>query len=126
MSDAAGTKNDGGVVFGSQILSINDRDDSAQDYIAEQFSLEDGSNWFVRKNEVGVPNGQVGVDEVPTGSATLQLADDSVKLPKKYAVFTAVEVGGSTVSLIVAKVGEAFTQDGETKVTIDIRAEIGS
>jgi hypothetical protein len=126
MPDAAGTKNDGGVVFGSQVLTIKNRSNVDQAYIAEAFSLDDPSNWFVRKNEVGVPNGQVGIDDVPTGSATLQLADDEVLLPKKYAVFSATEVGGSTISLIVAKVGQAFTQDGETKVTIDIRAEIGS
>lgn len=124
MPDAAGTKNDGGVVFGSQVLSIDDRDDNAQDYIAEAFSLDDPSNWVVRKNEVGVPNGQFGVDDVPTGSCTLQLADSTVKLPKKYAEFSAVEVGGTEVDLIVAKIGQAFQHDGETKVTIDIRAKL--
>lgn len=125
MPDAAGTKNDGGVVFGSQVLTIADRDGANQTYIAEAFSLDDPSNWFVRKNEVGVPNGQVGIDDVPTGSATLQLADSDVKLPKKFAEFDATEVGGDTVTLIVAKVGQAFTQDGETKVTIDLRAKLG-
>lgn len=124
MPDAAGTKNDGGVVFGSQEVSIKDRDDSNQDYILEQFSLDDPSNWVVRKNAVGVPNGQFGVDEVPTGSATLQLADETVKLPKKFAEFTAVEVGGTSVTLIVAKVGQTFQHDGETKVSIDVRAKI--
>ena len=124
MPDAAGTKNDGGVVFGSQVLSIADRDGSPQDYIAESFSLDDPSNWFVRKGVVGVPNGQFGVDDVPTGSATLQLEDDTVKLPKKYDEFSALEVGGSSVDLIVARVGQAFTNDGETKVTIDIRAKL--
>lgn len=125
MPDEAGTKNDGGVVFGSQVLTINDRDASPQTYIAESFSLDDPANWFVRKNEFGVPNGQVGIDDVPTGSATLQLEDDTVKLPKKYAEFTAVEVGGTSVTLIVAKVGQAFTSEGETKVTIDLRAKLG-
>lgn len=124
MSDIAGTKNDGGVVFGSQVLTIGDRDGNAQTYIADSFSLDDPANWFVRKNEVGVPNGQVGIDEVPTGSAQLQLADSTVKLPKKFAEFTAVEVGGSAVTLIVAKVGQAFSQDGETKVSIDLRAKL--
>lgn len=126
MPDPAGTKNDGGVVFGSQVLSIDDRDDNPQDYIADAFSLDDPSNFFVRKNEVGVPNGQVGIDDVPTGTATLQLEDSTVKLPKKYAEFTATEVGGSSITLIVAKVGQAFQSEGETKVTIDIRAKLGA
>lgn len=124
MPDVAGTKNDGGVVFGSQVLTIDDRTGTDQTYIADAFSLDDPSNWFVRKNEKGVPNGQVGIDDVPTGSATLQLADEDVKLPKKFAEFDAVEVGGTAVTLIVAKIGQAFTSEGETKVTIDIRAKL--
>lgn len=119
------TKNDGGVVFGSQVVTIDDRADAEQTYIAEAFTLDDPSNWIVRKDEVGVPNGQFGVDDVPTGSLTLQLEDATVKLPKKFAEFDATEVGGSTVTLIVAKVGQAFQHDGETKVTIDVRAKLG-
>lgn len=124
MSDAAGTKNDGGVVFGSQVLTIANRSNANQAYIAEAFSLDDGSNVTVRNNEKGVPNGQFFRDTVPTGSATLQLADEEILLPKKYAEFDAIEVGGSSVTLIVTKVGQAFTSEGETKVTIDVSAKL--
>lgn len=116
--------NDGGVVFGSQTLTIDDRDENAQEYITDGFSLDDPSDWFIRKDGNGVPNGQVGTSGIATGSATLQLADDTVKLPKMFAEFTAVEVGGSTVTLVVSKVGQAFSSGGETKVPIDFRAVI--
>jgi hypothetical protein len=118
--------NDGGVVFGSQEVSIDDRDESAQDYIAENITITDPSNWTVRKDENGSPNGQVGVDDVPTGSMTLQLADSSVKLPKKYAEFTLDEVGGDTATFIVSEVGQAFQQDGETKVNVSFRAKLAA
>lgn len=126
MTDHAGTKNDGGVVFGSQVLSIDDRDENAQNYIAEAFSLTQPSNWNERKNEHGVPNGQWGVEGIATGTATLQLEDATVKLPKLFAEFTATEVGGSVITLIVSEVGQAFTHEGETKVNIGIRAKVGA
>lgn len=127
MPDPSGTKNDGGVVFGTQAVTIADRDAVNTEYILEGFSLDESSNWTVRHNQYGVYNGQFGVKaEPPTGSATLQLASSATKLPAMFAEFTAVEVGGTNVTLIVAKVGQAFDQNGETKVSIDVRKKISA
>ena len=38
-------KNDGGVVFGSQVVTIPGRDDSNQDYVLEGLTLTDPSNY---------------------------------------------------------------------------------
>lgn len=126
MPDAAGTKNDGGMVFGSQVLTIPNVDALDTDYIAESFSLKAPSSWTVSQDANGVPNKQFGRREVRTGSAALQLEDNTTKLPLLFAEFTATEVGGSTVTLIVSDVGEAFDQNGETKVSIEVREKLSS
>lgn len=119
--DSAGNFNDGGMRFGSQVLQIDNDAGTATDYIAENISLDAGANWVVSMDENGRPNKQHGTPEVRTGSATLQLEGATTKLPKLFAEFTLEDVSGNNVDCVVAKVGQAFTQDGETKVNIDIR-----
>jgi hypothetical protein len=126
MSDIAGTKNDGGMVFGSQDLTIKDETGADAVYVAEDFSLTRGSNWTVGRNKVNVPDKQFGVQDVKVGTATLLLSGSTIKLPKQFAEFNATEVGGGTEVLIVAEVGQAYTSGGETKVNIGVREKLGA
>src|SRR5688572_23038811 len=98
MPDAAGTKKDGSLVFGSQVVTIKNTADADTIYIVEKFTLSSKSNWLVSKGIAGVPNKQAGMKEVRTASLTLQLADATTKAPKQFAEFTAVESGGASVT----------------------------
>jgi hypothetical protein len=108
------------MAFGAQDITIG-----TVTFVAENISYEDPSNWTVTKDSVGVPNKQHGVDDVPTGSATLQLPDTTTAPPAKYATFSLTPIGGGTaITVIISKVGQAFQQDGERKVNIDFRKKL--
>ena len=124
MPDPAGTYTDGGLKFGSQVLTIKDASGADQDYIADDFALDAKSNWLVSKNADGVPAKQAGMKDVRTGSATLQFAASTTKAPKQFAEFTAVEAGGSNVTLIVADIGQKYGSDAEAKITISVREKL--
>lgn len=126
MPDPAGTKTDGAIKFGSQVLTIADSASVDQNYIADEFSLDAKSNWIVSGNEYGVPRAQVGRRDVRTGSATLQFPTDATKAPKQFAEFTAIDASGAAVNLIVADVGEKYSADGESKITIGVREKLNA
>lgn len=122
MPDPTGTKNDGGLVHGSQIVTIN-----GVEYIAESFSPTRGSNWLESMNQYGVPNKQAGKITIPTGSSTLQLAASTTVAPPMFTEFTAVPVGGAApLTWIVSEVGELIQHDGETKVNISFRLKLNA
>jgi hypothetical protein len=120
--DPAGTKNDGGVVFGSQVVTIN-----SVAYVAENIDFDDPSKNIVRTNENGVPDGQVFIDDVASGSATLQLASASTVAPPKYAEFSITPVGGAAaITFIVTQVGQRYQSAGETKIPIQFRKKLAA
>jgi len=122
MPDPAGTKNDGGLVFGSQVVTI----DSVA-YVAENISIDAPSTIIEQKNEFGVPKGQVIVEGFVTGTATLQLASSATAMPSIGDTFTLVQVGGgAAVNFLVSQVGQSFSQDAETKVNISFRKRINT
>lgn len=121
MPDPAGTKNDGGLVFGSQILTI----DSVA-YVAENISVDAPSAVIEQKNIYGVPSGQVIVEGFVTGTATLQLASSATVLPTIGDAFQLTTVGGTSVYFLVSQVGQSFSQDAETKVNISFRKRINT
>lgn len=121
MPDPAGTKNDGGLVFGSQVLTI----DSVA-YVAENISVDAPSAVIEQKNIYGVPSGQVIVEGFVTGTATLQLASSATVLPTIGDAFQLTTVGGVSVYFLVSQVGQAFSQDAETKVNISFRKRINT
>lgn len=121
MPDPAGTKNDGGLVFGSQTVTIE-----SVTYVAENISIDEPSSIIEQKNQHGVPSGQVIVAGFITGSATLQLASGSTALPALGDDFAIVPVGGGSVTFLVSQVGQAFSSDAETKVNISFRKRINT
>jgi hypothetical protein len=122
MPDPAGTKNDGGLVFGSQVVTI----DSVA-YVAENISIDAPSTIIEQKDEYGVPSGQVIVEGFVTGTATLQLASSTTALPQIGDAFTLTQVGGgSAVYFLISQVGQSFSQDAETKVNVSFRKRINT
>ena len=112
--------NDGGMVFGSQVVSIN-----SVNYVAEQITLDFGSDWAVRNDEGGVPTAQHGRKTVGTGSMTLQLASVNTVLPPIFSVVIIDQAAAAgNVNVIITKVGQAFDHGGETKVPVDIREKL--
>ena len=104
MPNPSGTYNDGGLVFGSQVVSI-----VSVAYVAESINVD-------RSTSV--------IEQIPTGSMTLQLASSSTVAPSIGAAFTLVPVGGGSATFLISKVGEQFTQDGETKLSVDFRKQL--
>lgn len=120
MPDAAGTKNDGGMAFGSQVVTIG-----GATYIAEAFTLTRGSTWAESANENGVPNKQFGRQTIPTGSLTLQLVATTTAAPALFAEFDAIPTGESgAVTLIISEVGQVQGNDQEHKVNISVRKKL--
>lgn len=120
MADPIGVHSDGELIFGSQVLTIN-----AVAYIAESITTDQDTKVLEAMNEVGVPNKQLFIEQVKTASATLQLAATGTVVPPIGGTVPIVPVGGgSAINFLVKKVGEAFQQDGETKVTIDMRKKL--
>lgn len=120
MSDPAGVHSDGALIFATQILTI-----ATVTFIAEAISTDQDTKVLESMNQFGVPNKQVFIEQVRTATATLQLADAATVSPAIGATVPIVPVGGgSAVNFLIKKVGEAFQQDGETKVTIDLRKKL--
>ncbi len=121
MPDPAGTKNDGGLVFGSQVVTI----DSVA-YVAENISIDAPSTIIEQKDEYGVPSGQVIVEGFVTGTATLQIASSATALPAIGDAFQITTVGGVAVYFLISQVGQSFSQDAETKVNVSFRKRINT
>lgn len=123
MPDPTGTKVDGGVVFGSQEVTI-----STVDYIAENIQIDADSREIDRGNEYGVPNGQVLVRQKKKGSMTLQLAAAATVIPPLFAEvsITPTGTGATAITFIIKKVGQAYSHEGETKVNVDLVEKLGA
>lgn len=101
--------NDGSVQYGSRNLTID-----GVVYATDDFSWnEETGSEIIRTAASGALSGRVSIKGALTGSATLQLADESTALPAWGAQFTVTE-GVCTVTAV----GRTETKDGETKVPI--------
>ena len=121
-TDPTGTKSDGGIVFGSQLVTINGIAYAASNITLGVFD----SNWIVRKNEHGVDDAQAGAKVVSTGSAVLQLSTAAIALPPDFSAFSLVDHVGTVHNVILSKVGIPMEQFGETKVSIDFRNKLAA
>lgn len=123
MPDPTGTKVDGGVVFGSQEVTI-----TAVVYIAENIQVDADSKEIDRNDEYGVPNGQVLVRTKRKGSMTLQLAASTTIIPALFAEVSITPTGAGATALVflIKKVGQAYSHEGETKVNVDLVEKLGA
>lgn len=118
MPDPAGTFQDGGVVYGSYRVTLKNVDDVNEEYVLKNFSVDEPVNDLVRKNEVGVPDGQVFIADRVTGSATGQFSTSTSKLPKKFQPFALPDEGGGSTIYFIKSVSRARGQDAEATFTI--------
>lgn len=120
-ADPAGTKTDGGLVFGSQIVAI-DSGAGAVNYIAEDIRITAPTRVLDSSNQFGVPNKQALIDAKKSGTLTLQLADENTVAPARKAVvpIKPIGVGSAVQNYLITEVGEQFVADGVTKVTISV------
>lgn len=114
----ATTVSDGTLAYGTgSAITIN-----SVAYIAEDIDVRYPTNWIVTKNSLGVPNKQVGIADIPTGTATLQLlASSTAQPPLLGATFTMTPAGGVATLWWVTEVGAKQVSDGETKFNIAFR-----
>ena len=118
MSDAAGTYSDAStpIDFGTQTLTIG----TLTGAVAEDISVDDDTNVLTRKNQVGVPDGEVQIDGVMTGTASIQVRG-TMPLPPKGTPFTLTDVTGTTFGFKVNKWGRKWKNDGMTMVNLTFR-----
>jgi hypothetical protein len=127
MSQPAGTFNDGNLVFGAQQVTLTNPGGSPITYIADNVDFEEATRVYTRNNEFGVPQAEVLVNEVGTGSMTLQVPSIlsvpvSASFPKRFAVGTIKDVDALvTINIKITKVGRKQVAEGETKVHVEFR-----
>ena len=119
-TDPTGTHSDGTLVFGSQIVTM-----SSVAYVADEITYSKDTKPLTNLNQVGVPTKEVLIEQIGTGSMTLQLAASTTVAPAIGSTFSLTPVGGGTaLSLKVSKVGQIFKNDGETKLQVEFRDKL--
>ena len=121
--DPAGTHSDGALVWGTQVVTIPTTGGTA--YIAEDISIDFDTEVLQSKNENGVVNKEVMIEQPFKGSCTLQLADATTDPPAIGSPFTiSPKGGGAALNCKVSKVGQTQGQDSEAKFTIEFRKKL--
>lgn len=120
MPDPAGTKNNGGIKFVRQVVSIAASDDQATNYIVKKGSLKAGSKRVVEEDENGVENKQAFMKQIRSGSLTLQFTSEDSKPPKQFAEATIKATDGANITVIISEVDEDFGSDTPATVTVPI------
>ena len=110
------TTNDGGVPFGSQIITVG-----ATTFVAENITYNEPSTLVERRDETGTPTGQVMINNFDNGTATLQLAATPTVPPTRGATFTLTRNGGATIACFFSEISEVEGQSADRKVTIQFR-----
>ena len=112
-----GTYQDGVLVSGTQLLTIG----ALTNLIADDIDIDDPTNVLTRKDQNGVPAGELQMDGVMTGTATIQMPSPTVTLPPKGTHFTINDVSGTALPFKVESWGRKFKSDGETKIPLKFR-----
>ena len=91
-------------------------------YIVDEGSVEYGRDHNVRRDQNNEPSGHWGNTEVPTGSATVQLATTTTAIPADDAKFTHT-VRSTNEKWVVWSVGVPITKGEDSKVTIEFKRD---
>lgn len=109
--------NDGVIPFGCPVLTLTLRGGTAPtdnvDYVCDDFNLSKPTKPIRRTNEEGKPSGSIHVEDVVSGSATLQLAIEATRVPGNGDTFV-----HKTVNYFVTNVDEPYEKEGYRKVNI--------
>lgn len=104
--------------YGSRVITIG-----AVGYIANSFSVSEGLNVIERQNELGAPNGAVGIATARTGTAQLQLALSTTAYPGRGDEFSTT-VKGSAVTFFLTEAGFPEEAQGFKVVDISFRESV--
>lgn len=100
--------------YGSRIVTVG-----SVGYIANNFSVSQSLNVIERQNELGAPNGAVGIQTARTGSAQLQLATSSTTACAAGDVLTVDSVG-----YFITEVSKPEEQQGFKVLDISFRESV--
>lgn len=114
-----GTHSDGSLAFGTQIVTL-----STGAFVAEDIDYEQGTKSLVRTNEFGVPQAEVLIDEIGTGSMTLQLPSSNTAPPLRGDAFTLIDLGGGSRPCKISKVGRVSKVDALKMVKVEFRDKL--
>jgi len=104
--------------YGSRVLTL-----SAVGYIANSFSTSSSLQVIDRQDELGAPNGAVGIRQPITGSASLQLATSSTAIPDPGDSFT-LAVDSVAVTFFITERSMPESQNGFKMVDISFRESV--
>ena len=92
-------------------------------YVLESLSPTRGQMVSKRKDEIGNPNGAIGVDDIPEGSAVIQLSQVVTALIDTGDAFTTLRRGpsGAAESWVVTSADEPEEQGAIRKQSIKIQ-----
>jgi hypothetical protein len=119
MPDPAGTHSDGSLQFGSQVVTIG-----GVNFVAEDISYELGTKELTRRNQYNVPEAEVLLDDIGTGSMTLQLPAADTAPPLRGDPFTLIDAGGASLPMKISKVGRTWKSDSLIMLKVDIRQKL--
>ena len=104
--------------YGSRVVTIG-----STGYIAQSFSVSESLNVIERTDELGAPNGAVGIQQARTGSAQLQLATSATTYPGYGDAFSS-SVKGASVTFFITESSMPEEAQGFKVVDISFRESI--
>lgn len=104
--------------YGSRVVTV-----ASIGYIANSFTTSQPLNVIERQNELGAPNGAVGIRQPITGSASLQLASTATAIPASGDEFSA-SIAGTAITFFITDRGLPEEQAGFKTVDISFRESI--
>lgn len=107
--------NDGGVPYGSRVLSIN-----SVNYVAEDIVRTAPFKAIDRTNQLGEPSGHVAVPDFVTGTATLQLAANSTAKVEGGMTFITNFIG-SNETFVITEVGQPESREDAKKQSVSFK-----
>lgn len=123
MADPAGTHSDGTVQWGTQIVQIPAS--TGTNFIANSIRITQATEKIDSKNVNGVVARQVLIEQPFTGSAVLQLADNTVNVPNIGSTFLLQpKANGANVNCKVTQWEIAEEQAGETLYTVEFSKQL--
>jgi hypothetical protein len=111
--------NDGSIPYGVRLETFSRGVVSLGSYVCENLTLTRPTVAIRRKDELGGPNGSVGVPDFVTGTATVQLATSSSKILRPGDTFSdTFDSDLGSESFIVENVDQPEGQTDYKKVNI--------
>lgn len=100
--------------YGSRVITIG-----GLAYVAQNFSTDQSLNVIERTDELGAPNGAVGIQTARTGSAQLQLATSAITVPSAGDEFSA-----KSITWFLTQVGEPEEASSFKVVDVSFRESV--